>query len=84
MAVRIPSPCGGIFPENNVAGLFPAEPVAVRFHIFIYVLVSDCGLFIFDSGCVKRLVEAEVGHYGGDHLVSRQLTPLLHVAAIDV
>ena len=53
-------------------------------HVLVDVLVAHLGLGVVDAQLVEGLVQAEIGHDGGDHGVHQQLAPLLHVAAVDV
>ena len=70
--------------ENDMAGLLSAQTAAVLAHVFIDVLVADRGFGVADPGRVERLVQAEIGHQGGDDRVGEQLAALLHVLAVDV
>ena len=64
--------------------LLAADAAAVLLHILVNVLVAHGGLGVVDAQLVKGLVQAKVGHDGGDHRVGDQLAPLLHIAAIDI
>ena len=53
-------------------------------HIFVNILVTNGGLGIADAQLVEGLIQAKVGHHGGDHGVAVELAPLLHVLAVDI
>ena len=64
--------------------LLAADAAAVLLHILIHIFVAHGGLGVVDAQLVKGLVQAKVGHDGGDHRVGDQLAPLLHIAAVDI
>ena len=74
----------GVLAENDVAGLLAADEVAVGPHVFVDVFVAHVGLFIVDPQRIQGLVQAEVGHDGGNDGVVGQLLPLLHVRAVQI
>ena len=67
-----------------MARLFAADAVAGLHHVLVYVFVAHLGLVVFDPHGIQRLVESEVAHDGGDHLVVGQLVAILHIKAVDV
>ena len=67
-----------------MAALLAADAAAVFRHILIHILVAHGGLGIVNALLIKSLVQAEVGHNGGDDRVGDKLAALLHIAAIDV
>jgi hypothetical protein len=70
--------------ENDVAALFATQAAAMHHHIFIDILVTHGGLGVADVQLVKGLVKAEIAHDGGHYGVAHELTPLLHVPAVDI
>ena len=55
--------------EYDMAGLLAAETVSISHHVLINILIADRGLFVADSLAVQRLIQTEIGHDGGNHLV---------------
>ena len=73
----------GELAEDHMAGRLAADEVVVLLHVLVDIAVAHGGLFIADAQTVQRLIQAEVGHDGGDHGVGGELAPLLHVAGHD-
>ena len=67
-----------------MAALLAADAAAVFRHILIHILVAHGGLGVVDALLIKSLVQAEVGHDGGDDRVGDKLAALFHIAAVDV
>ena len=74
----------GVAAEDDVAGLLAADQVAVLAHVFGNVLVAHGGLFIADAELIERLVQAHVGHDGGDDLGIAEGAVLLHILGAEV
>ena len=62
-----------------MSGLLAADQVAVLLHVLGDILVSDRGLLIADAQLIQRLVQAHVGHDGGDDLGIAEHAALLQV-----
>ena len=60
---------GGVVGEDQVAGVFAAEGVAVFAHALDDVAVAHGGGFHLDAVLFHGLDEAEVAHDGGDQRV---------------
>ena len=62
-----------------MSGLLAADQVAVLLHVLGDILVPDRGLLIPDAQFIQRLVQAHVGHDGGDDLGVAEHAALLEV-----
>ena len=67
-----------------MAGLLAAQQVSVLAHVLRHILVAHGGLLIADAQLIQGLVEAHVGHDGGDHLALAQLALVLHVLGAEI
>lgn len=67
--------------DDHVAGLFPAQAVAVGPHFFRYVAVTDLGADILDTPALKSLGEAQIAHDGRHDRVLLQAAMVSQVRA---
>src|ERR1035437_5461317 len=72
---------GGVLTKDHVAGLFAAERRAQAHHFLQYVLIAHRRAQHADALDLERLLQAEVGHHGGYHGISRQAPRRLERAA---
>ncbi len=68
---------GGAVGEDDVAGLFAAEDGARLLHFFEDVFVADGGAEHADAVAREEILEAHVGHGGGDNRVVSEAAFLL-------
>ena len=64
---------GGVLAEDHVAGLLAAQRGAEPHHLLEHVLVADGVRTMRMPSRFERLLQAEVGHHGGDHGIAGQV-----------
>ena len=74
---------GGLFVENDVAGLFAADVGAEADHLFENVLIADGGTSELDAAGLEGQFEAEVGHDRRDDGIGGEGVAVVCVAAAD-